>query len=343
MAFEITDTYELVETLDRLEPISTYWLDLCFPRIFTSQSEHIIFDQVDKAKRLAPFVAPNVQGQPMLARRQNIKMFSPAYIKPKDKLDPARNLIRRAGERIGGSLTVQQRHDAIVAETLSDHRDMIWRRWEWMACEAVVKGQVTVAGENYPSVTVGFGRKATHTKTLVGTAGWNQPTTATPITDIQAWVREIFLDSGRVVDRITMTPSALSAFMATDQVKALLDTRRGSQLSIETARVTAESSYPVFALPDGGPTVWSYFETYEDNMGVQVPFVADGTVVLTGSVEGVRCFGAIMDDEAGWAPLPIFPKMWKENDPSGVILMTQSAPLMIPLRPDATMSVDVLS
>ncbi len=189
MAFEITDTYELVDTIDRLEALSTYWLDLCFPRVFNSQSEHIIFDQVDKAKRLAPFVAPNVQGQPMLARRQSIKMFSPAYIKPKDKLDPARNLIRRAGEKIGGSLTVQQRHDAIVAETLSDHREMIVRRWEWMACEAIVKGQVTVAGENYPSVTVGFNRKASHTKTLLAAARWSQSATATPITDIQGWVQ----------------------------------------------------------------------------------------------------------------------------------------------------------
>ena len=45
-------------------------------------AEYIDFDIVDKARRLAPFVAPNVQGQPMLARRESIRKFKPAYLKP---------------------------------------------------------------------------------------------------------------------------------------------------------------------------------------------------------------------------------------------------------------------
>ena len=120
--FDILETHELAGVIETFPPGSSYWLDLCFPRAHFSESEYIDFDIVDKARRLAPFVAPNVQGQPMLARRETIRKFKPAYLKPKEALDPQRNLRRRAGESIGGSLTPSERNDAIVAETLLDQR-----------------------------------------------------------------------------------------------------------------------------------------------------------------------------------------------------------------------------
>lgn len=343
MAFEIIDTYELIGTIDEFEPVTTYWLDLCFPNAHYSQSEKIYFDLIDKAKRLAPFVMPNVQGQPMLARAESIRVFSPAYIKPKDAIDPARLVRRRAGERFGGELSLQEREDAIVADTLQDHRDMITRRWEWMACEAVTKGQVTVYGENYPSATVGFGRRAENTKTLTGTAAWTTANAATsaPVTNIQSWAIEMQRTSSRRLQRVTMTPAALAGFLASNQVKGLLETRRGSGFTLESGAVNGENAYRVGVLPEGGVEIWSYYETYEDNMGVEVPYVADGNIVLTGAVEGVRAFGAIMDKKAGWQSLAMFPKMWEQEDPSGLFLMTQSAPLMIPGRPNASMLIDV--
>jgi hypothetical protein len=37
----------------------------------------------------------------------------------------------------------------------------------------------------------------------------------------------------------------------------------------------------------------------------------------------------------------MFPKMWRENDPSAEFVMTQSAPLMVPLRPNSTFRIRV--
>jgi len=341
MAFDILETHELAGVIRNFPPQSSYWLDLCFPRAHYSTTEFIDFDVVDKARRLAPFVAPNVQGQPMLSRRESVRKFKPAYLKPKDALDPARVLRRMAGEGIGGSLSPQERYDAIIADTLLEQSEGIDRRLEWMACNAIVHGQVEVVGENYPSVTVGFGRRAENTKTLAGGARWNQPTTATPAADIEAWATEMLRRSGRRLTRVTLTPAAKTAFFATDEIKYLLETRRGSLASAEQVNASGEVAYPVMTLP-GGVQVWVYNDVYEDNDGVEVPFVEDGLVVLTGDVEGVRAFGAIMDEEANWEPMAKFPKMWPQKDPSGIFVMTQSAPLMIPGRPDASMSVNVL-
>ena len=90
MAFDILETHELAGVIRTFPPMSSYWLDLCFPNVHFSNTEYIDFDIVDKARRLAPFVAPNVQGQPMLARRETIRKFKPAYLKPKEALDPQR-------------------------------------------------------------------------------------------------------------------------------------------------------------------------------------------------------------------------------------------------------------
>jgi hypothetical protein len=67
-------------------------------------------------------------------------------------------------------------------------------------------------------------------------------------------------------------------------------------------------------------------------------------IVLTGpNVNGVQCFGAILDHKAQFQALPIFPKMWDENDPPATYIMNQSAPLMVPVNPDATLRARVVS
>ena len=340
MAFDILETHELVGVIRNFPPQSSYWLNLCFPNSHFSESEYIDFDIVDKARRLAPFVAPNVQGQPMLDRRESVQKFKPAYLKPKNALDPRRNFRRRAGEGLGGTLSPSERNDAIIADTLLDQSEAIDRRFEWMACEAIVNGMVTVTGENYPTQIVGFGRRADNTKTLTGTARWNQPATATPISDIKSWASEMLSVSGRRLKRVTLTPAAEVAFFAAQETQDILETRRGSLATAERANASGEVAYKVMDIP-GGVEVWVYNDVYENNDGVEVPFVQDGIAVLTGEVEGIRAFGAIMDDDADWKPLEKFPKMWKQQDPSGIFVMTQSAPLMIPGRPNATMTIHV--
>ncbi len=339
MAFDILETHELLEVVETSHQVPSFWLDRYFPSVHLSDSEFIDFDVVDKGKRLAPYVLPHVQGQPMLARRESMRKFKPAYLKPKDPLDPSRVLRRRAGERIGGSMSPQEREDAIVADILTDHEEMIRRRWEYMACEAATKGQITISGENYPTVTVTFGRAAANTVTLVGTARWGQAA-ADPMANLKAWVATVFR-SGRAAVDLILGIDAATAFFSDPKVKDALETRRGSTMALESYVISGEVVTYHGELP-GGLRVWTYNDVWEDNMGVEQPFLLPGDVVLIGDIGGVRAFGAIMDKKAGWNALPIFPKMWEQEDPSGLFLMTQSAPLMIPTRPNASFKASVL-
>jgi hypothetical protein len=342
MAFDIIETHELVRTVSLFPPQSSYWLDLLYPSVHLSNTEFIDFDLVDRGRRLAPFVAPTVQGQPMVNRGHSVRKFKPAYVKPKDPVDPARLLRRRAGEMFGSSnATPQSREQAIIADILNDHREGIERRWEWMAARATIDGAVIIEGENYPKVSLSFGRAAGHTKTLSGAALWSDAA-STPLDDIEAWGLEFLTNSGYPIDRITFGPAAWSAFANNPQVKAMLETRRGSTNAIETGPGQASPAQNRGTLGSANIELFVYNDQYEDNTGVAVPMMNTNDIVLTSrGLDGIRAFGAIMDKKANWEAMPIFPKMWEQEDPSGLFIMTQSAPLMIPARPNASMRVTV--
>lgn len=341
MSIELYETHELIGVVENTQPISTYFLDLLFNRVHTSDSEYIDFDVLDKGKRLAPFVVPHVQGQPMLQRGYETRKFKPAYSKQKDAIDPRRSIMRRPGEKLGGELSPGQRMDAVIVETQKDHYENLIRTWEWLAAQAVIFGQVTLEGENYPTTTVQFGRDVANT--ITPAVLWSNAATARPLDDIKAAAQRI-KNAGKQARRITMSPDAAAAFFATDQVKAEFESRRGTSMgqTIEkNAGLNGDEAVYYGTLP-GGIEVWELSATYEDNLGDEQPYLPAGTAVLTGDIEGVRAFGAIMDDKAQWQALPVFPKMFTVPDPAGVFLLTQSAPLMVPLRPNASVLLNVL-
>jgi hypothetical protein len=57
--------------------------------------------------------------------------------------------------------------------------------------------------------------------------------------------------------------------------------------------------------------------------------------------DGVRHFGAIRDLDAGIQARQYFVKSWREPDPSRQFLLMQSAPLLVPYRPNAVLSATV--
>jgi hypothetical protein len=113
--------------------------------------------------------------------------------------------------------------------------------------------------------------------------------------------------------------------------------RSSPNTNVELGPRTAEKV--VFQGQIGQFSFWTYSDTYQDEDGTDVEVLPANEIILAGTdLEGHRCYGAIMDAKAGLAPVRRFPKMWPEEDPSAEYIMTQSAPLMVPLRPNASAS-----
>lgn len=337
--FNLYNTATLLGVVRVMPVESSYWLDNFYPRVITFDTEEIMFDRVETIRRLAPFVSPVVQGRVMRTRGYETRAFRPAYTKPKHIVDPNRVFVRLAGEALGGEMSPQARWNAAVAENMREEREAIQRLWNWMAAMATIHGRVTVTGEDYPTQVVDFGRDPGLTRTLLTTARWGE-SAADPLKDIAELRTLAFQKSGSPITRLTMGLEAFDRFFADEKVEALL---KDNTVSVNR---TSDSTISAFGSTDtpfefrgilqgangqGRLEVYTYNEQYEDEDGNTVDYMSPYDVVGTGAgLQGTRCFGAIRDKRAGLSAVPLFPKMWDQEDPSLTYTMTQSAPLMVP-------------
>lgn len=335
----IFDTNVLLFTINSLITPQQWLLNRYFPRASYSDTKLISFDVIDKTRRIAPFVSPLIAGKVVKSQGMTTHVFEPAYIKDKRILESDRAFIRSAGEPIGGNLTAMQRMEASLANDLVEQVEMVDRRLEVMACEALRTGKEIITGEDYPTVEVDFGRKSELTVVLTGTKKWSDAASK-PLKNIRDWSLLMLKASGAKPIDVIHDPDSWEAFSEHPDVVALLDRLRGNSSSEE---VQFEQGATFMGRIDG-MNHFVYVDYYIDPLDdIEKPFLPSGTVMLlTPQVQGVRSFAAIKDGDAGYKALPYFPKSWTEKDPSARYLLMQSAPLIVPTRVNATFSATVL-
>jgi hypothetical protein len=347
----VFDTTTLLDVLRVQKSNTPFWLTKCFPFQINFETEKIAFDRVNEDyRRLAPFVSPNVQGKVMTREGSDMLAFKPAYVKPKHVVTPDDVIVRQPGEALGtGSLTREQRREAVVADILRRQKEMHLMTREWLAARAIIDGKVTIEGENYPKVTVDFRRDASLTVVLTGGAKWDAPTTAAPLADIKSARVAANTLSGAVIRDIVFGANAWALFSGIEAVQKLLDKQtRGSESDFTKMTDGFEDSVEYLGTLQGTGgagliRMWLYSGKYRDEAGTLQDILDTDTVVGVdfATVQGHRCFGAIADGRAGFQALDMFPKNWEDEDPWVEYLMTQSAPLMVPKQPNASFSIKV--
>jgi hypothetical protein len=334
---------------DFMDPPESYWLDTFFTQEVNFTDEFIDFSKISDVRKLAPLVVPTAQGKPIYSAAERRTVVKPAYVKPKDAVTASRMLRKRAGLGEMGrgrrELTPQQRYDAIVADIIRQHRFAIERRWEWMAAQAILYGAVTLEDEAYPRTLVDFGRAAGHTITLSGAARWGESGVSI-LGNVGTW-KGTMRDApfGGVANRLTVGSAAWEVMRADDEIKEQLNVqyRLNSGVNLKMGLLDGTEVEYVGTI-GAGVEVYVYSDYYQNPDGSVVPYMDPRDVVLSGpSVQGVRAFGAIADVGAQFQAVPVFPKMYEEQDPSVTFIMHQSAPLMVPVNPNATLRARVIA
>ena len=328
----------LARVIAELPAPAPFILNSFFTAMQTETSEEIHFDVENGRRRLAPFVAPIVAGKVVQSKGFVTKTFKPAYIKDKRVFDSSRPFKRAIGERIGGELSPAQRLQALLATDLQDQLEMLARRQEVMAVEALRTGKVTVKGDQYPTVVVDFGRHTDLTVELTAGDRWGEAG-VDPLEDVQKWSMGVTQHSGAAGNTLIMDVKAWQLFSAAPSVQKLLDRFRGADKL--NATVTGEGGRYMGNIGDFD--IWVYAGWYEDpDSGSLTPYLPDNTVLITSpDLEGTRAYGAIRDEESGFQAMPYFSKSWVEKDPAVRLLLLQSAPLPVPYRVNASMSAKV--
>jgi len=338
----IYDTAVLTRTVNRLDkqpPL--FLLNLCFNLVQFSENERIYFDVEKIRPRIAPFVAPHLPGKIIEEIGYDTQDFKPAYVKPKTRLDPKGALKRVMGEALTGNLSPEERQLIRLNRAIDDHTLMLNRREEVMVSEALRTGKTTVAGDGFATVLVDFKRDASLTVALAGNDKWNVVhDDSDPNTDLETMSGLSQSLGAGTTPWVIMAPDAWAAMRKRlaqrGELPPLGQFPRTSGSVFEIGPQLMEKVQYIGKI--GAFEIWTYDDVYLDDAGVAQHMMPSGTVigVSPANLEGTRCYGLIEDEKSGLKSERFFMKSWFEEDPPVRWLMSQSAPLPVPYRPNSS-------
>ena len=340
--FDLYSTATMLALIPSLRrSINTWFLDSFFPLANFSDGEEVIFDVEDDDLEIAPFVHPLAAAKIGEDVGYHTDRLKPAYVKPFHDIKPNEPLRRLAGEPIAGVLSAEAREQIILGQKLLRQYRMILRRKLVMATEVYRTGKVVVVGDDYPAVTVDFQRHADLTVTLADALRWGEAGVSS-YDNVQSWIDTLGTISGAAVDKVTMTADAWALFEADPKMEKRLDTTLGQTSRIELGFQPGEAGAPVYKGRIGLVEFYVYNDTYTEG-GVQKTLFPAHTVTMAATLAalGTQGHGAILDAEAGYRPLEVFPSSWIERNPSRRVLLSQSAPIPYFGRVNATFSAKV--
>lgn len=355
------DLYALRQD-DRYKAIPSYFLDTFFTQTHFSEDGAIRFADLPASTRyLAPFVLPYEQGRPMQdSKSESISEITAPYIKLKNAVRPTELKNIRPSEvfiNAGRAPTLAEKYDMRVAEITEMHNRAIDIREAWMAARAFIDGKVQIdydrdQGAKNPSVLLDFGRAAGHT--VVKSSGfWSDPA-ADILGDVEGWMNTMYLaNGGGSASMLLVGAQVAPVFKKNTGVKAALDTnyRGNDTVSFSLGILRQEQPLTYLGQLTTGLPVFSYKDTIDVPNGsggtTKVDLFNEKDILLVApGATGVKCYGAIYDNEAiksGLANARVFAKQFRTDDPGEDFLMHQASPLPVPLYPNRTFKARVLA
>lgn len=333
---------------DYMDPPENYWLSTFFGSTIEFDTEEIDFSKITDIRKLAPLVVPTAQGTPIYSAAERLFSVAPAYVKVKDPVSATRMVRRAAGlgelGRGRRKLSPIERYRMIVADVIRQHRYAVERRWEWLASKAIIDARVTLKDDRFPTRVVDFQRAANHTVVLTSGNQWGDA--GVSILDQIAVYRKRIRDAkfGGVVGRMTVGSDVWAVMRHDPEIREFLNIQYKLGANINLKLGILEGLEVEYVGNIENTEVYVYSDYYQEADGSVVPYMSPKDVVFSApSVGGVQCFGAIQDLAANLQAQAVFMKMWNENDPSATVILTQSAPLMVPVNPNATLKLTAVA
>jgi hypothetical protein len=333
-------TSDLIAVTEKKFKHDSLFLRLFFRETYEFDTEKVDLSLIPGLVSMALYVSPVVSGKVLRTRGGLTSSFLPGYVKPKHEVTPQMTLRRLPDESPAQLRDPAYRRKRIVLQNMKDEELAIQQVEETQAIDAVLHGKYTMSGEDFEPVEVDMQRNAANNIVQTGAAGWSSRDKATydPTSDIEQYA----LAASGAINIIVFDPKGWALFSSFDEVKEKLDTRRGSNATLETA------------LKDLGQAV-----SYKGMYGDVAIVVYSGQRVVDGTTEnvmpdnwmvlgntfarGIRTYGCIQDAQAqaeGITKARRYPKNWLQvGDPAREFTMTQSAPLMLLTDADEFVSV----
>ncbi|SPL70313.1 major capsid protein [Acinetobacter stercoris] len=332
---ELLDVGELALIHSNYKPMDTWLLDKLFPNRPVFDRDQVPLAELSTEHDLAPLVSPQQPGKPFdRTESSEVRFVKPAYYKPKnqvtliDSYDLA--LIERlktAGIIATGSQKLSDQDQMIIAQitVMKRNHDAIDNSVLLMAIELLMHGQYLLHSDDYEYNLVDYRRDASLTFTPL--TPWNQAN-AKPVTDI-ATMKQLMIDAEGGEAKLAIMSGAVWAAL---QENAEFQTKFVKPYAGISVPYTPSLNVHTGATFKGyleDIELWVYDATYR--MKGQVKrFIPKDFFSLISDTRGSVAHCKIKNMLANGAVTQYFDRQWYNEDPSGIMLMTESSPLAVP-------------
>jgi hypothetical protein len=344
MAFSLYDTTDLIATIRSLRVPGTFlWTMFFGAEPITFDTPDVKMDRVFDDLRVAAWQSPYSPGKPRQDIGFQVESFTPGYLNPFDRVDAGKLSSRLPGEPIGGNLSMAERRDLLIAGYLTSQKMSLVRRNEIMASEILRTGAVIIIGEDYPSTTIDFARDESLTVSLINAAQWGEAGVS-PIDDVENYCDEVAAACGAAPTIVSFDKLSWQLYRSDPKFEKVIDTTLGQTSAMQLGLQPSAPGSPVFKGRNGSVELYVYNDTYKDPLDDQIkPLIPDYTVIIGAPIafEGTPTYGAILDPEAGYAATEYWSNNYIDRGTKSEVVQTQSAPLPIPKRVNASKCVTV--
>jgi hypothetical protein len=335
MAIDLYQTRDLIGVLKQMKPARSFLLETFFKKQKVHTTRSFDIDIIKGKRRVAPYVKPVMAGKVMDRDGYTTNSYTPPTVKPMKTMGPEDLGLREPGHTIyeeGDSPASMASRK--VGEYLADMEEAILRAEEIQASQALQTGKVTITGDGYNGMEIDFLMPAAHLVTLLTTERWGQ-TTGTPMKNLETWTQLVSKDSGIFPNIAIFGATAWQNFKDREVVAGgTFDMLKVTTGQIDPKQLPNGVKYLGY-LQEQNLDCYQYVEYYQDSNGVDQPLINANSVILgNDNVECTRHYGLIEDLEVNGA-VKRFPSNWIERNPSRLMVMLQSAPLMAMHQSDA--------
>lgn len=325
---------------------------LLYGRHESKTTETIEISVLNKARELAPFVKKNGSAIMVSGHSETFQTVEAPNIRIKRPFRPSELLFNR---RPGGvifspgadaQVSALQQH---IARDLQVLADLVTNSEEYLCCQSLT-GQISYQVAPNANFQITFPRLAAHN--IVLTTFWDDANPALPNPDNDFIVAKRLINDAvslGVTDAI-MGLEAANAFRRVMQVPD----RRLNKLSLTDGDVTFSEQFSedgvIYMGRFSGVDCWEYSRTVAmEGSTTAIPLIRSKYVEFVSrspTAEWTLYYGAIADMKALEGRAFVgerFSKSWEIEDPSQMIALLASRPLPVPRRPNASVSMKVVS
>jgi hypothetical protein len=333
---ELLDVDQLASLFDATKKIDTWLIDTFFPRrrVFNSTDSIPVADISDVVD-IAPLVASHLPGKAFDRNSLiSVNYVPTAYYKPKNQVTPdnAYDLalltqLRDLGLLPTGSNRLGDAEKYMIAqvEVMRRNRESIQNAVVLQAAALISKGQIDFESSDFVKKTVSYGRDAA--LTFTPTTKWDA-NGADPVADIEIMAQKL-LDKNGGAAKVLLLSSKAWGFLNANAKFQDRFVKPYAGISVPFAPSLSVGDNAKFKGMMDDIQIWTYDGTYTSKDGLQRIIPAD-FVGLIADTNGLVGHSKIKDTRAGDGIMEVFDKQWFEEDPSGITLLSQSAPVVVP-------------